>query len=131
MPAIKAYFYNMENTKQINFKSRGNSFKYALRGLIQIFKQEPNARIHLVAALIVIIAGIIKHISPMHWVAISLAIALVWICEAFNTVIEMLCDMYCNHQFHPTVKIIKDISAGAVLIASALSLVVGVIVFFF
>jgi diacylglycerol kinase len=127
----KCYFYMMENRKQMNFGSRSNSFKYALSGLVQLFKQEPNARIHFAVTVAVLIAGIFKHISPIQWIAILIVIALVWICEAFNTAIEMLCDLYSDGKFHPTVKIIKDISAGAVLIASILSMVAGVIVFLF
>ncbi len=115
----------------MNFRSRGNSFKYALRGIAQVFKQEPNARIHFAVTAIVLIAGIIKGISPMQWVAICIVIALVWVCEAFNTAIELLCDMYCDHKYHPTVKVIKDIASGAVLIASVLSVIVGLIVFLF
>lgn len=115
----------------MNFRSRGNSFKYALRGIVQLFKQEPNARIHFAATIVVIIAGFIKGISPMQWIVICIAIALVWICEAFNTAIELLCDMYCDHRYHPTVKVIKDIAAGVVLVASVLSVIVGLIVFLF
>lgn len=114
----------------MHIAARGNSFKYAFAGLRQIFKQEPNARLHAIAAVVAIIAGFIRHLSPIQWTAIIFAIAVVWITEALNTCIEKLCDLWCDNKWHPEVKIIKDIAAGAVLVAAMASVVVGMIVFF-
>ena len=94
-------------------------------------KQEPNAKLHLIASVIIIIAGILRHINTMGWLAIIIAIALVWLAEAFNTAVEMLCNLWCKGVYHPQVKIIKDISAGAVLIAAMASIGIAVFVFFF
>jgi len=117
--------------KPMTFESRKNSFIYAFKGIAQLFRQEPNARLHALITVFVIAGGIYKGLHTMQWVAISIAIALVWIVEALNTCVEMLCDMYCNKEFHPTVKIIKDISAGAVLIAAFTSAAIGIFIFFF
>jgi len=87
-------------------------------------------QIHAVVAIVVIIAGIVRHLSGIQWVAITIAIGLVLICEAFNTSIEMLCDLYTK-EYNPTIKMIKDISAAGVLIASLVSVVIGIFVFFF
>ncbi|MBS1690319.1 MAG: diacylglycerol kinase family protein, partial [Bacteroidetes bacterium] len=104
---------------------------YAFKGIAQLFRQEPNARLHAFITIVVIAGGIYKGLHAMQWVAISIAIGLVWIVEALNTGIEMLCDMYCNKEWHPVVKIIKDISAGAVLIAAITSAAIGIFIFFF
>jgi diacylglycerol kinase (ATP) len=121
----------MEPNKNMSLRSRGNSFKYAFNGLYQIFRYEPNARLHAIAASGVITAGCIMHISPAKWIALVFAIGMVWITEALNTCIEKLCDFACDNKLHPAIKIIKDIAAAAVLIAAGVSIVAGIIVFFF
>lgn len=113
----------------MGLRSRGNSFSYAIQGLKSLVLQEPNAKIHLMATVLVIIAGVIRDISPERWLALVFAIAIVWITEALNTCVEMLCNLFCEGQYHPVVKVIKDISAGAVLIAALASVVTAVIVF--
>ena len=121
----------MNDKKPMTFVSRKNSFIYAFKGIIQLFIQEPNARIHGFITVLTIAAGIFKGLNKIQWLAISIAIGLVWIVEALNTAVEMLCDLYCNKEYHPTVKIIKDISAAAVLIAAITAVSIGIIVFFF
>lgn len=120
----------MDKNKTMSPSARAKSFSYAFNGLFLIFKQEPNAKLHALATIVAIAAGIIRHISPMQWVAIVVAIALVWITELLNTCIEKLCDFSCENKFHPAIEIIKDISAGAVLVAAIASIAIAVIVFF-
>ena len=111
-----------------SLQARALSFCHAFSGLKQLFK-EPNMRIHIIATVAVIAAGIIRNIHRYQWMAILVSIALVWITEAFNTCVEMLCDYACDNKWHPVIKTIKDISAAAVLIAAILSVVVGTIIF--
>ena len=121
----------MDQRKNLSFTSRRRSLSHALNGLAILFRQEPNAKLHAAATLTVIILGIVRHISPMQWIALVFAIGIVWITEAINTCIERLCDFSCDNKYHPTIKIIKDIAAGSVLVASIVSIAVGVIVFIF
>ena len=121
----------MNSEKNMTFKSRGKSFSYAINGLLQLFRLEPNAKLHTLAAIVVVAAGLIRHIGHWQWVAITFAIGLVWITEAINTCIEKLCDFCCDNKFHPSIKVIKDISAAAVLISAIVSAAVGIIVFLF
>ncbi|MES2703549.1 MAG: diacylglycerol kinase family protein [Bacteroidota bacterium] len=120
----------MNNNKNLGLRSRTNSFGYAIRGLAQIFREEPNVKLHAIATVVAIAAGLIRHISKTEWIAIIIAIGLVWITETLNTCIERLCDFACNRQLHPEIKIIKDIAAGAVLLAAVVSVTIGIIVFF-
>lgn len=122
---------NTPEKKSLHPASRMQSFGYALNGLRLLIAQEPNARIHLMATIAVIIAGFVRHISPMQWAALTFAIGLVWITEALNTCIEKLCNIWCDHRWHEEVKIIKDIAAGAVLVSAGVSLTTGIVVFFF
>jgi diacylglycerol kinase len=121
----------MERKKNMGFTSRKNSFYYAFSGLRSIFKQEPNVRLHALATVAAITAGCFRHITKGEWLAIVVAIGLVWITEALNTCIERLCDFACDNKIDPAIKVIKDIAAGAVLIAATIAVIIAVIVFFF
>ncbi len=119
-----------DNKKKMTVSSRGRSFLYALNGIMELFRQEPNAKLHAIATVLVIGACVIRHINSGQWIAIVLAIALVWITEGINTCIEKLCDFVGENKWHGEIKVIKDIAAGAVLIAALTSIVIGIIVFF-
>jgi diacylglycerol kinase (ATP) len=64
----------------------------------------------------------------MEWVAICMAMSLVWITEAFNTALEFLTDL-CSPEYHPLAGKAKDVAAAAVLIAALFALATGLIVF--
>ena len=118
------------NNKNMSPSSRGKSFTYAANGIFQLFIQEPNAKLHAIATIVAVAAGFVRHLLPWQWVALIFTIGLVWITEALNTCIEHLCDFSCDNKWHPTIKIIKNISAAAVLIAALVSLATGIIIFF-
>jgi diacylglycerol kinase len=109
-------------------KSRLRSFGFALKGLSFVVRTQPNARIHLLAAAGVVLAGLTLGIGRADWLWIASAIALVWFAEAMNTAFEYLCDAV-SPEFHPAVEKAKDIAAGAVLIAAVYAVVVGLLVF--
>jgi len=104
------------------------SFGYAIRGVLRLMKEERNAKIHAVAALSVIGAGFYFNINLLEWTMIVIAIALVIITEAVNTVLENLLD-HIHPERHPTVGKIKDMAAGAVLIAALAAFIIGLLVF--
>jgi diacylglycerol kinase (ATP) len=110
-------------------RNRIMSFRYAIAGIRKLITQEPNMRIHFLAAIVIIIAGLLKEITNMEWIALAIVIGIVLITEALNTCIEMVCNLVCDNQFHPMVKIIKDISAAAVLFAAIASIVVAALIF--
>jgi diacylglycerol kinase (ATP) len=104
------------------------SFVYAGRGIATLFVRERNARVHLVAAIVVVVAGVFWRIEPWEWCAVAIAIAIVTAAEAFNTAIETLLD-----RLHPdrdsAVGQAKDLAAGGVLLAALGAAVVGVVIF--
>ncbi|MBK9591067.1 MAG: diacylglycerol kinase family protein [Crocinitomicaceae bacterium] len=101
---------------------------YALKGVFVFFRDGRNAKIHLLAAVVVIAAGFFFRITLPEWLWISLAIAIVLITEMINTSIELLCDLVMPHQNEKAGKL-KDIAAGAVLVAVVFALVVAGIIF--
>lgn len=107
---------------------RIRSFKYAFSGLKTLLVEEHNARIHLAAAIVVIVAACLLQISRLEWMAILFCIALVFCAEAFNSAIENLAD-FVAPQKHLQIKKIKDLSAAAVLIAALVASIIGLLVF--
>lgn len=116
------------NIKKIDFEKRIKSFGYAFKGIYELIKTEPNARIHFSATIIALFTSYILHISKLEWCAILIAIALVWAMEAFNTVVENIVD-HLFPEYHETARIAKDIAAGAVLISAIIALACGLIIF--
>ncbi|WP_020470213.1 diacylglycerol kinase family protein [Zavarzinella formosa] len=108
--------------------SRLRSFRFAFAGLATLLKTQPNARIHAIITLAVVIAGIVFKLTSPEWCWIVLATAAVWVAEALNTSLEFLADAVCP-EFHPLVKHSKDVAAGAVLLAAAGAVVIGLLIF--
>jgi diacylglycerol kinase len=104
------------------------SVTYALAGIISAFASEVNFKIHILAAVIATALGIVLHIAHTEWLVIILCIAFVLAMEMINTAIEQLCNV-ANKETHPAIKKIKDIAAGAVLVAAMGSLIIGGIIF--
>ncbi len=103
-------------------------FSYAFQGLIFLISKDKNIRFHLVLLLILILFSWYFHISTLEWISVLLCSALVICFEALNTILERICDKI-EPNIHPEIKIIKDASAGVVLIASIFSLVIAGIIF--
>ncbi len=103
-------------------------FKYAIDGLIAAFRSEVNMHIHVAAAVLACIAGFYFHLSAVEWSIIILCIVLVISLELINTSIEEVCNMIHPGK-HPVIKKIKDISAGAVLLAAIGSVIAAFIIF--
>lgn len=103
------------------------SFGYAARGIRVLFMQ-PNACIHLVAVVLVNLAGVYYAISTTEWCFVWLCIGGVLMAEGFNTAIEVLADRV-NPEFDVAVGRCKDIAAGAVLLMVIAAVIVGSIIF--
>ncbi len=114
--------------QRFSIRARLKSFKYAFSGLMVLFIEEHNARIHLLATIVVVGAGFYYGISSFEWIAVLLCIALVLAMELLNSAIEALAN-FTTTELQPLIKKAKDLAAGAVLISSIIALIVGVIVF--
>lgn len=101
---------------------------FALSGILQLLRSERNFKIHLLALIVVIFGGLYFHITSIEWSIVLLISALVISLEAINTAIEKLCDLHSTEP-NEQIKIIKDIAAAAVLIASIFSLLIAWFIF--
>ena len=110
------------------FSREADSFACAFRGIAALLRGEVHARFHLVATVAVLVLGWWCEITPGEWLAVILAIGLVWVAEALNTAIEYVADL-AHPDEHPEVKRLKDLAAAAVLLASVTALIVGLLIF--
>jgi diacylglycerol kinase (ATP) len=117
-----------EPRRRFSVQSRLRSFAFAFSGLRYFAVSEHNTWIHAAATVLVIGAGGLLDLSRQEWLWLVLAIGLVWMAEAFNTAIERLADAMTMER-SPAIKIVKDLAAAGVLIASMTALAIGLIIF--
>jgi len=108
--------------------TRIQAIKVALEGIKHVLTTQPNARIHAGFTLVVFIVAGLLTLPRLEWVILLLAVGLVWTAEVFNTAVEIAVDVV-SPNYDPKAKIIKDISAGAVLISVLVSILVGLFIF--
>jgi diacylglycerol kinase (ATP) len=118
----------MEEKQRFSLGKRARSFVYAWAGLRRFFMTEHNAWIHLGAAAAAIILSFLLKIPAESWIGVLFAIGLVLAAEAFNTCIEKMMDRLVPLP-DETVKYVKDLAAGGVLIAALTAVVIGLIIF--
>lgn len=104
------------------------SFGYALSGIAYTTKTQMNFRIHLAAVILVVLFGWYLKLSSADWLWIVLAIGLVLVAELLNTAIELLVDLV-SPDFNIQAGRVKDVAAGAVIVAAIISVVIGAIIF--
>ncbi|MBQ7792799.1 MAG: diacylglycerol kinase family protein [Clostridia bacterium] len=104
------------------------SFSYAFFGICEVFHKEQNFKVHCLIGLVALLLGWFFHISATEWCFLIVVIALVLASEMVNTAIENLCDVAEPNQ-NEIIRVVKDISAGMVLICALGALGVGVVIF--
>lgn len=112
---------------QMNVRKFFRSFRYATEGMVTAV-QEQNLKFHLVSAIVVITAGLLTGLSVVEWCIIILVIALVIGTELINTAIERVVDL-ASPEIHPLAKQAKDVAAGAVLVFTLASVIIGLLIF--
>lgn len=107
-----------------------HSFYYAIRGLLSVLKTESHMRFHLVAAIyVVFFANKFYMLTPAQLCVLILTISLVFITEILNTVLERVCDTVTT-EYNKNIEFIKDVSAGAVLVAAIASVIIAFILLY-
>lgn len=113
------------------FKAQGfnNTFKNARKGIRLVIKSEINIRIHIFVALLVILSAMFLNFNYIEICLLVLVIGLVIVTEMLNSAIEFALDSIYHNKYSRMVGMAKDISAGAVMFASFISILVGIILF--
>lgn len=118
----------MKVKSKFSLIKRIQSFRYAMNGIKILFSTEHNARIHLIATILVFIAGVLLDIDSFDWILIIFAVGLVFVAEIFNTALEYLSD-FLHPEKHSEIKKVKDIAAAGVLVATLTAAAIGIFVF--
>jgi len=116
------------NLNKFSVKSRFRSFKFAFSGILLILKNEHNSRIHLLAAIVAIISGLLLKISLIEWSLLIIVIGIVFLTELLNTALETLADIV-DPEINENIRKTKDYAAAAVLISAIMALCVGGLIF--
>lgn len=108
--------------------NRLKSVGYAFKGMLILIKTEASIKIQVFIAIVVTIAGFYFEISKTEWIAQLAMIGLVMSIEGINTAIEYIAD-FIHPEYHKKIGLIKDVSAGAVFIASIVAVIVAGIIY--
>jgi diacylglycerol kinase len=103
------------------------SFTYAYKG-IKVALSHRNMRVHILCAIMALITAYILNISLTEWCIILICIGIVLSLEIINTAIETLVDLVEPNQNSMAGKV-KDLAAGAVLVFSIISALIGIMIF--
>ena len=104
------------------------SFVHAIRGIWSGVADQRNLKVQIAIAAIVVVAGFYFRITPGEWSIVLLCIGLVLGLEMINSALESLVDLVTPER-KPLAGKIKDIAAGAVLIASCIAVGIGILIF--
>jgi len=106
-----------------------SGFNYAQEGIFHTFRSQPHMRFHFYTLVAVMLSGLLLNLDNRDMLVLVFAITLVIVTEMINTALEAVVDMMTEH-YNPVAKIVKDVAAGAVLIAAMNAIIAGVLIFF-
>jgi diacylglycerol kinase (ATP) len=118
----------IDTPQEFSLLRRAKSFVHAGRGLWLFLRVSHSSWIQVVVLGGVIALGVYFDITATEWILLVLASGFVLCAEAFNTAIEIDINL-TSPQYHPYARDTKDVAAGAVLLASIVAVVVGLIIF--
>ncbi|MEF3079500.1 diacylglycerol kinase [Winogradskyella poriferorum] len=118
----------MQNTKEPFIINRLKSVGFAFKGMLILIKTEASIKIQVFIAIVVTVAGFYFDISATEWMFQTAMIGLVMSIEGVNTAVEYIAD-FIHPDHHPKIGLIKDISAGAVFIASIVAVIIAGIIY--
>jgi len=115
--------------KESFLQNRIKSVGYAFKGALFLLKTESSIKVQFVIAILVTAAGFYFDISKTEWLFQIGFIGLVMSIEGVNTAVEYVAD-FIHPEHHIAIGRIKDISAGAVFIASVAAVLGAIVIYF-
>jgi diacylglycerol kinase (ATP) len=109
-------------------KNHVDSFRYAVDGIIHVFRTQRHMRFHFFIVVLVLLIGMLFRLPRTDMAILFVVVSAVLVTEMINTAIESVVDMV-TQAYHPLAKLAKDIAAGAVLISAISAVIVGLILF--
>lgn len=117
----------LKGERKFSAKRLTSAFKYAFQGIRYAASSEKNFRIHIVSALIVIIASTLLKINQVEWLFILISIFGVMALELVNSALERAVDL-ATQEIQPLAKQAKDLAAAAVLVYAAMAVIIGIVI---
>jgi diacylglycerol kinase len=114
--------------RRVDLRRTLYSFRHAGRGFVWALTSQANLRVHLLAAVVVLIGALLFRFSAIEFVGLVLCFAIVIAAELFNTTLEVLID-YAWPEHNPMIGRAKDVAAAAVMMAAAGAAIVGILLF--
>lgn len=119
--------------RNIYLKTQGKekftkSVGHALDGIEYAINHERNIKIQIFIGIIASVLGFLLNISIIEWVVVILLIATILALELINTAIERTVDLVTK-DYEELAKVAKDMAAGAVLVVSMFSVIIGVLIY--
>lgn len=111
-----------------SIKALARSFKYAFIGILTAMRISRNIKVHYFISILVVLMAIHFRITPVEYMILLLVITQVIVLEMVNTAIERTIDLLTGKK-HVYAKIAKDVAAGAVLMAVAAAVTIGLVIF--
>jgi diacylglycerol kinase len=105
-----------------------SSLRHALRGLGLAFRTERNFRLQILLGCLAAILGLVLGLSALEWLCLAFVVGLVLVLELLNSSFERMVDL-AKPRLDDAVRDLKDILAGAVLVAALTAVLVGVVIF--
>jgi len=118
----------MQQNKEPFIINRLKSVGFAFKGTLILIKTEASIKIQVFIAIVITLAGFYFNISTTEWMFQTAMIGLVMSIEGVNTAVEYIAD-FIHPDHHPKIGLIKDISAGAVFIASIVAVIIAGIIY--
>lgn len=118
-------------TRVSKYKAPGfaGTFRNSFKGIRLALKSERNIRIHFIVAVMVMSFGVVLKFTPVEYSILLIAIAIVIIAEMVNSAIEFTLDAIFHNRYSKLVGMAKDIAAGAVMVATFISISIGILLF--
>ena len=114
---------------RLRCRTRGESLRCAMEGLREAWRMQANFRLQVYLGTVVVTFGVWWRLSLLEWLWVSFAIGLVLFSELMNTAIEQTVDLAVELRLDPRARRIKDLSAGCVLVAASIAVVIGLLTF--
>ena len=100
------------------------SLNCAIEGVLWAAKTQRHMLVHLLASVAVLLIALTLHLTLAEFALLTLSIILVLFAELMNTALEVVVDLV-SPEYHPLAQRAKDVAAGAVLVASVGSVIMG------
>lgn len=103
---------------------------YALDGLFYLLREQKNTRLLVAIAILALIICPLIGFTAFQTMIVFFAVMVTVIAEVLNTAIEIALDLIVKGEFHPQVKIAKDVAACSVFFGVITSILITLVIFF-